>query len=295
MKVVVTGGAGRLGRYAIRELRETGYEVVSIDVTGVVEEASECHVVDLTTAKPLYRILEGAEGVMQLARERFPYTEQNLYDPVTRTWRLDDTSGDADKFNRNVAMTYNVLAVAAVLGVRRVVIGSSLAVYGFYYPTRFFYPDYLPIDEDSPRRPQDPYGISKLVGEDIAWAFGQESGMEVVCLRFAGIATDTVYDRLKKRREDPLARGVGSFWSYIDAQDAAIACRLALEVPLNGPQAFNICAPTTFLRTPTDDLLQQHLPQVRRLRPGTEPTYCCYDPGKAERLLQFRAANLLQE
>ena len=66
-----------------------------------------------------------------------------------------------------------------------------------------------------------------------------------------------------RRREDPMVRGLGSFWSYIDVRDAATACRLALEATFEGHQAFNICAPTTYLTTPTDSLLDRHLPDVR--------------------------------
>lgn len=283
MKVAVTGSAGRLGRQVAVLLPQYGHEVVSLDASA----ASGAEPVDLTDPDAALRALESAEAVVHLARERFPYTEQGLYDRATQTWRTRDASGDALRFQRNVAMTYNVLAAAASLGIPRLVIGSSLAVYGLYYPLRPALPDYLPVDEDHPRRPQDPYGLTKLAGEDLCDGFARRSGACVASLRFAGIADDAVYRRLMRRRDDPMVRGFGSFWSYIDVRDAADACRLALEANFEGHQAFNICAPITYLATPTAALLQRHLPRVRHTVFPTEDNYCCYASEKARKTLGF--------
>ena len=65
----------------------------------------------------------------------------------------------------------------------------ELAVYGLYYPTRPPLPDYLPVDEDHPRRPQDPYGLTKIVGEQLCDALTW-SGAQVASLRFAGVYTE---------------------------------------------------------------------------------------------------------
>ena len=109
------------------------------------------------------------DAVVHLARQRFPYTETG-FNTVAQRWEFPDTVGDAERFNLNVAMTNNVLAAARVAGVRKIVCGSSLAVYGLYYPVTPLQPEYLPVDEDHPLRPQDPYGLSKLVGEKLCEA-----------------------------------------------------------------------------------------------------------------------------
>ena len=283
MKVAVTGSAGRLGRQVAVLLPQCGHEVVSLDASA----ASGAEPVDLTDPDAALRALESAEAVVHLARERFPYTEQGLYDPSTRTWRTPDVSGDALRFQRNVAMTYNVLAAAASLGIRKLVMGSSLAVYGLYYPLRPALPEYFPVDEDHPRHPQDPYGLSKLAGEELCDGFARRGEAGIASLRFAGIADDAVYRRLIRRRDDPMVRGFGSFWSYIDVRDAAAACRLALEAVFEGHHAFNICAPTTWLTTPTGALLQRHLPDVRQVAFPTDENYCCYASDKARETLGF--------
>lgn len=263
-------------------LSRRGHEVVPLDLVSCL--------VDLTDPDTARRAFEGAEAVIHLARERFPYTEQGLFDRATQTWQTPDVTGDSRRFQRNVAMTYNVLAVGASLGIRKLVIGSSLAVYGLYYPLRPAFPDYLPIDENHPRRPQDPYGLSKLAGEELCEGFARRSDASIVSLRFAGIADSTVYQRLIRRRDDPMIRGFGSLWSYIDLRDAATACHLALEATFEGHQAFNICAPTTYLTTPTRALLQRHLPDdVRQVAFETNENYCGYASDKARKTLRFSA------
>ena len=285
MRVAVTGSAGRLGRRVTETLSRHGHEVVTVDLaTGNAEAPA-----DLTDPDVALRALEGSEAVVHLARERFPYTEQGLYDRTTQTWQTPDVTGDARRFQHNLAMTHNVLAASASLGIPRLVVGSSLAVYGLYYPLRPALPDYLPVDEDQTRRPQDPYGLTKLAGEDLCDGFARRSGARIASLRFAGIADDAVYQRLVRRREDPMVRGLGSFWSYIDVRDAAEACRLALEAKFEGHQAFNICAPTTYLTTPTRPLLERHLPGVRQVAFPPHENYCCYASDKARDVLGFSA------
>ena len=285
MRVAVTGSAGRLGQRLTETLSRHGHEVLSVDLAA----GSAGEPADLADADAALRVLEGAEAVVHLARERFPYTEQGLYDRATRTWRAPDVTGDARRFQLNVAMTYNVLAASASLEIPRLVMGSSLAVYGLYYPLSPGLPDYLPVDEDHRRRPQDPYGLTKLAGEDLCDGFALRNGTRIASLRFAGIADDTVYRRLMGRRDDPMIRGLGSFWSYIDVRDAAIACELALDATFEGHEAFNICAPTTYLTTSTRTLLERHLPDVRQAAFPTEENYCCYASDKAREILGFSA------
>ena len=92
---------------------------------------------------------------------------------------------------------------------------------------------------------------------------------------------------LLERKNNPLARGTGSLWSYIDARDAARACRLALEADFDGHQAFNICAPLTIMNTPTRELIARYLPQVKDLRSGLDDCRSGYSIDKAKRLLRF--------
>jgi nucleoside-diphosphate-sugar epimerase len=288
MRVVVTGGSGRLGQYVVRELFTHNHAVASLDAVKPRECLCPTYVVDLMKLNSLLEHLDDADAVVHLARVRFPYTE-NGFNVAEQKWEFADISGDAERFNRNVAITNHVLAAAQACAVKKIVCGSSLAVYGFYYPSTELQPDYLPVDEDHPLRPQDPYGMTKLVGEKLCEALSQKTGAQVASLRFAGIYTEAHRSMLLERKNNPLARGTGAFWSYIDARDAARACRLALEADFGGHQAFNICATSTIMDKPTRELIARYLPRVTDLRSGLDDRASGYSIEKAKRLLGFEA------
>ena len=292
MKIVVTGGAGRLGRYVIKELVGHGHDVLSIDKIVPTEQACPSLAVDLAEVKSLFSVFEGAQAVLHLARIPFPYTA-NGYDPASGTWKTPDVAADTERFCRNVTISYNVLVASLEAGVKRIVSGSSLAIYGLYYPSRRNAPDYLPIDENHPLAPQDPYGMTKLVGEKLCDSFAGKKEIQIASLRFAGIATDEQYPILLERRKDPLWRGTGALWSYIDVRDAAAACRLAVQSDFSGHEAFNICAPKTILKEPTLELVQRYLPQVKLIKSGLKDNWCGYNTGTAESILGFRAGHFL--
>jgi len=289
MRVVVTGGSGRLGQYVIRELFTHSHGVSSLDAVKPRECLCPTYTVDLGKFDPLLDLLKDADAVVHLARVRFPYTESG-FDAAKQRWEFNDSAGDAERFNQNVAMTNNVLAAAQACGIQRIVCGSSLAVYGFYYPTTELLPNYLPVDEDHPRRPQDPYGLTKLVGEQLCDALAQKSVAQITSLRFAGVYTEAHRPMLMERRKNPTIRGTGALWSYIDARDAARACRLALEADFTGHQVFNICASKTIMDTPTRELIAKYLPGVKDLRDGLDGCSGGYGTAKAKRMLGFETS-----
>jgi nucleoside-diphosphate-sugar epimerase len=293
MKVIITGAAGRLGSYLVNELIRHKFEVSAVDTVLPPDAPCEICRVDLMDFVKLRGSFAGCDAIVHLARKRFPYTESG-FNAATQLWDIPDVAGDAERFNHNVSITYNVLAAAHAAGVRKLICGSSLAVYGFYYPIRKMTPDYLPVDEAHPRRPQDPYGISKLVGEDLCAAFARKSDMQIASLRFSGIYTEAHRAMLLERKQNPTIRGTGALWSYIEARDAATACRLALETDFKGHEALNICAPESITDTPTEDLLRRYLPELKTVREGLEGNWCGYDTSKAAATLGFHPRHLFR-
>jgi nucleoside-diphosphate-sugar epimerase len=277
MRLVVTGGSGRLGQYAIRELLAHDHTVLSLDRLPPPTALCPSWVVDLTRAGDVYQALRDAEGVVHLG-----------------AWQAPGLTSDTETFANNVTATYNVLKAATDLGVRRAVLASSVAAYGFIYAPRMPTPDYLPLDEEHPCRPQDPYGLSKVVGETLGDSFARLAPITIVSLRIAGVNFDPTYQRYVARWRTPAER-LGGFWSYIDARDAAVACRLAVEAPLQGHQVFNVAAPTSLMREPTAELARRYVPDLPRIKEGYEGNFSGLDPTKADRVLGFRAEHLMEQ
>jgi nucleoside-diphosphate-sugar epimerase len=289
MKVIVAGAAGLVGRYTAIELNANGHDVTGIDTAQAPTGGPPVREVDLGDAKSLEQVFAGADAVIHLARIRFPYTSAG-YDAARRVWLKPDAIGDAKRFNDNVAMTMNVLAAALATGVKRLVMGSSLAIYGLYYPSQPVAPEYVPIDESHPRRPDDPYGLTKLVDEELAAGFARKGVMQIASLRFPGVASED--HGLFLTQQTTERRGTGGLWSYLDVRDAAIACRRAVEAEFDGHESFNVCAPVIVLAADTRDLLRQHLPEVTDIRTSADGNWAGYDTRKAEARLGFRARHL---
>jgi nucleoside-diphosphate-sugar epimerase len=174
-----------------------------------------------------------------------------------------------------------------------VVCASSIAAYGFLYAPRIWEPDYLPLDEAYPCRPQDPYALSKVFGEQLADSCTGYSDVTVVSLRFSGVNFDPAFETLPARWADP-ARRMGTFWSYVDARDAAVACRLAVETPLSGHEVFNIAAATSRYLEPTGDLVRRYVPGTR-IREGYSGHWGGLDVTKAGKVLDFTAAHVWRD
>ncbi|HEY1371547.1 MAG TPA: NAD(P)-dependent oxidoreductase [Candidatus Binatia bacterium] len=276
-KIVVTGGSGMLGREVIRELLSHGFEVLSVDRAAPTKEICASEIVDLTRADEVAAAFGGADGVIHLGAYQAP-----------------GIVSDPETFSNNVAASYNVLHAAAANGVGRVVLASSTAAFGFLYARKPFAPDYLPLDEKHPCRPQDPYGLSKIVAEATADAFVRVHDLAVFSLRFPGVNFEPDFRGFTARFQDPGVK-LGRFWSYIDSRDAAAACRLALEAPLRGHQALIVAAPTSTVAEPTDELLRRYFPAVKKARADLRGNWSGVDSTRARDVLGFQAQHVWEK
>ena len=268
MKIVVTGGSGLFGQVVVSELFKAGYNVLSLDRKPHAGGFRPSWAIDLLQSGHIYEACVKADAVIHLAAHNAP----NL-------------ASDGITFNDNVRMTYNVVKAASDIGIRRVVVASSIAAYGFLYGVHETSPDYLPIDEDHRCRPTDPYGLSKVVGETICDSFAC-SGLDIVSLRLPGINYDPSYQRIQGFMASPGDRRRG-FWSYIDARDAAAAVRLSIETPLRGHRIFNIAAPTSNMREPTLELIRRFYPDVKDIRQKADTNWSGLSSQRAEQELGF--------
>lgn len=277
-KIVVTGGSGRLGQFVIRDLLANGYQVLSLDRVPPREKLCPSWLVDLRQAGDLFEALKGAYGIVHLGAYQAP----NL-------------ASDAETISNNVSATYNVLRAAADSKVTRVVIASSTAAFGFIYAKNLWAPEYLPLDESHPSKPQDSYGLSKVLGEQIADSMvSVYKEMTVSSLRFPGVNFDLSYESFRERWRNPPSRTSG-FWTYIDARDAATTCRLALEAKFQGHEVFIASAAKNCMIQPTLELVQKYLPKGAKIRKTSGTHWSCVDSAKARRMLCFNPQHLWQD
>jgi nucleoside-diphosphate-sugar epimerase len=240
--VCVTGASGKAGRAAVGELLEHGHEVTATDLVAPPEDiAVQVVLADLTSYERVVDVLGGSEAVLHLANIPGP----DLRPPV-------------ETFDTNVSMNFNVFYAAAELGLRRVVWASSETTLGLPFDTP---PRYVPVDEEHYPFPTTTYSLSKVVSETIAEQIAAWSGIPFVGLRFSNILGPDDYRSFPSYWDDPQVRR-WNLWSYIDARDAAAACRLALDAPAEGAQALIIAAADTVMDRPTRELVDTVFPDV---------------------------------
>ena len=243
MRIVVTGAGGKVGRFVLAALAGK-HEVYAVDQVPPGRSDVRFLRADVTRLDECQWALEGAEVVIHLAAVPNPLT-----DPPARVMHV------------NVMGTYNILEAAARAGVRRVVTASTDSALGFVFRRRDFLPEYLPIDESHPLQPQDPYGLSKTLDEEICRAYTRGYGLETVCVRICRVIFPEEVELNRRLLADPtlLAKGL---WVYIDARDAAQAFRLAAEAPALTHEAVFAVAPDSYARDSTAALLGQHYPAL---------------------------------
>jgi nucleoside-diphosphate-sugar epimerase len=243
MKVVVTGGNGRAGRWVVRDLAGAGHEVVNLDVAAAPElqlPGEFCRV-ELTDAGQVYDVLAQyrPDGVAHLAANPSP-------------------SGHARVavFDNNVVSAHNVLQAAGDLGVARVVYASSEMATGLL--TDGVVPDRIPFDESERRPSPNAYALSKFTSEVIADSMAlAHPGTAWVGLRINNVIDPDGYDRFRAEWDDPGLSSV-NFWSYIDARDVGTAYRAALEGDSSGHEVCLIAAADTRARRGLRDLMAEY-------------------------------------
>jgi nucleoside-diphosphate-sugar epimerase len=271
MRVAVTGASGGLGRYVVADLLAAGHEVRALDRVMPNEKLCPFISADIRDLGQMCGAMAGCEAVAHLAAIPSPggHTPEEL-------------------FRVNVMGTFNVLEAARVLGIQRLVTISSAAVLGHAFAKRRPVPLLaFPIDEDHPLAPEDEYGLSKLVGEEICRTFHRHTGGAAVSLRFPILwNSQTEPDRLEKLAAEE-RRGLFTLWGYIEIKDAARACRLAVEAPNLTDEAMYVGAPNTFSPVPSAALVRRYFPNAAIRASSEDGHWSLLDGSRAERLIGF--------
>jgi UDP-glucose 4-epimerase len=197
-------------------------------------------------------------------------------------------------FRNNVLATFNVAEAAVRMGVDRVVHVSSETVTGMAFAERPFHAPVAPIDEELENRPQDPYALAKLFGEQLMDAMVARSDVTAVSIRPSWVQWEGNYERsLQPWLSDPLGSEASvSFWSYIDVYDLAHGLRLAAESSTGGHEAAYVVSADNGAGRPLRELVAHHFGEAVSVAadlPREDAGGISY--AKAERLFGYRPAH----
>jgi nucleoside-diphosphate-sugar epimerase len=166
----------------------------------------------------------------------------------------------------NTCGTYYLMEAARSQGVSRVITASTNCVYGhcFQISDRPFPLEFLPIDETHPCRPEDNYGISKKLNEEMLAIYSYTWGVRTAALRLNWVWGPKEIRWWIEMQERDSTQFAPYFWAYVDARDTARAFRLALEAPeLPEHGAYNVSAADTMADEDSLELVDRFYPGVR--------------------------------
>ena len=307
MVVLVVGGAGYIGSHACRALKRAGHQVIVFDnlSTGYQFLAAGFEFIkgDMLDAAALGRVLPRVDAIMHFAAHAY----------------VGESGTNPRKyFRNNVEGGLSLLNAAVDAGVKKIIYSSSCAVYGV--------PVKVPIVEENPRQPVNPYGVTKLIFEEALEAYDPAYGIRYASLRYFNASGADESGEIGESHDPethliPLAlraaAGTGPelqvfgtdyptpdgtcIRDYIHVNDLATAHVKALERLAGGSESFAVN-----LGTGTGCSVQQVISAIeqatgkkvqRKLGPrrAGDPPELVADPRKAEKLLQWKAERGLRE
>ncbi|MEY2883214.1 MAG: hypothetical protein RL490_938, partial [Pseudomonadota bacterium] len=147
--VLVTGGAGYIGSHAVLALADAGYRPI------VFDDLSTGRAMRVPRDVPFYQASIADTGLVARMIEK--YRIDAVMHFAGSILVPESVARPLDYYDNNTINSQRLIATALAAGVERFVFSSTAAVYGV--------PDTLPIREDAPTRPINPYGRSKLMTE----------------------------------------------------------------------------------------------------------------------------------
>lgn len=171
MRVLVTGAAGYIGSHALKALQADGHEVVALD------DLRRGHVAALRGIELIRTAIQDRATVERELRDRRVDAVMHF---AASCYVGESVEKPLEYYDNNVVGTLRLAEACVAAGVRTFVLSSTAATYG--------QPKVVPISEETPRRPVNPYGRSKAIAEDILTDCAAASGLRPIFLRYFNAA-----------------------------------------------------------------------------------------------------------
>jgi len=172
MAVLITGGAGVIGVHLARRFAQSGEEVVIYDRVRPPQQAGD--ILKGISDKIKYVVPGDVTDTLQLLEA----IKRNQVDCIVHFARINFYMPAVEKVV--IAATTNILELAKILGLKRVLIAGT----GMEFGTRL---DLRPLSEDEPLNPMQEYGIAKYTAEMIGWNYANNFGVDFVSIRFSSV------------------------------------------------------------------------------------------------------------
>ncbi len=184
MKIFVVGGAGYIGSHMVKMAHLKGHEVITLDNLSTGHRDSVlygkfeyCDILDSNRLNELFKKYS-PDAVMHFSA--YSLVGESMVDPYKY-------------YYNNTAGTLNLLKSMVDNGCKKFIFSSTAAVFGD--------PEYLPIDEEHPKKPINPYGKSKLMVEQMLEDFDMAYGLKYVVFRYFNAAGHDESGELSERHD----------------------------------------------------------------------------------------------
>ncbi len=240
MRIVVTGAKGGTGRTIVRVLRDAGHQVIGVDIQPPTTGETHYVQLDLRDAGGVNDVVADADGIVHFG-----------------SLPSDGWTSTTETFHNLMLGGFNILQASRNAGVKRIVMASSIMVYGDMARQPSF-----PVLETSPLLPFSIYGGTKRWLEEVAMDYSRWHGLAIAALRLGRIVYEGGYDWRLKPHVESDGSAAPVLWTYVDARDVATACLAWLTSNRNGFEAYHIAAPNVCVATPTRALVERFYPQM---------------------------------
>ena len=184
MKLFIIGGAGYIGSHMVKTAHKAGHEVITIDNLSTGHQDAVlygkfefCDILDTVNLGKLF-VKYKPDAVMHFGA--YSLVGESITSPHKY-------------YHNNVSGTLSLLKSMIDNNCNKLIFSSSAAIFGD--------PDYVPIDEEHPKRPINPYGRSKLMVEEILKDFESAYGLKYVSFRYFNAAGHDPDGELSERHD----------------------------------------------------------------------------------------------
>lgn len=210
-RILITGASGRIGRFLVPTLIDTGFDVTALDAVAPPDPDPRAHhvVADITQRETIQHLLAGHDALIHLAAR-----------PTAQEWSEVEAA--------NIRGAVSVLEAAGENGLQKLIFTSSIHVCGYAHVEDRF-------DQKTPLRPDGPYGVSKAFGEAVARYVHERFGTSVFVLRVGTCRARPLtmrerttwispadFIRLVRACLDPAATGYRMLWAFSANRNAHI-------------------------------------------------------------------------